>query len=130
MNENKSFEVTEYSNPDMSYAEAYQVIRQIVTDMVNDKPTVGMWVDMSGNQLKVHYHDYVQNLPVHLKEIADRSETAFKELAKHIKAEFKTRTGIVLKLVEKKDLNNYTVEKVSLNERYYYRAWHVYEVRF
>jgi len=130
MNELKSFETTEYSSPEMGYAEAYQVIRQIMVDMVHDKPTVGMWVDMSGNQLKVHYHDFVVMLPVHLKETTERAETAFKELAKHLKSEFKKRTGQTLSLVEQKDLQNYTIEKVSLNERYYYRAWRVYEVRF
>jgi hypothetical protein len=130
MNEFKTFETTEYSDPEMGFADAARVIRQIVVDMVHDKPTVGMWVDMSGNQLKIHYHDYVVMLPVHLKATTERADTAFKELVKHIKSEFKDRTGKALKLVEKKDLANYTVEKVSLNERYYYRAWSVYEVSF
>lgn len=130
MNENHSFETTDYSSPEMSMADAYQVIRQIVVDMVHDVPTVGVHADMTGNQLKLHYMDYVQNLPVHLKQTVDRSETALRELAKHIKAEFKSRTGKVLRLKEDKDLHNYTVEKVSLNERYYYRSWRVYEVSF
>lgn len=130
MNETNSFETTEYSDPEIGYAEAYKVIRQIMVDMIHDKPTVGMWADMSGDQLKLHYLDYVTNLPVHIKETTERAETAFKELVKHLKAEFKDRTGKTLKLVEKKESANYTVEKVSLNERYYYRAWRVYEVRF
>lgn len=130
MNENHTFDVTQYSSPEMNFADAYQVIRQIVVDMVHDVPTVGVWVDMTGNQLKLHYMDYVQNLPVHLRATTDRADTALKELEKHIKAEFKRRTGKALKLKEQKDLANYTVEKVSLNERYYYRSWRVFEASF
>jgi len=130
MNELKSFEKTEYSDPEMGYAEVNQVIRQIMVDMTHDKPTVGMWTSMSGDQLKIHYHDYVRMLPVHIKETSATAEEAFKGLKKHIQGEFKTRTGKDLKLVEKKDLANYTIEKVSLNERYYFRSWKVYEVRF
>jgi hypothetical protein len=130
MNENKSFEVTEYSNPEMSYADAYQVIRQIMVDMVHDVPTVGVWIDMTGNQLKIHYHDYVVKLPQVMKQTVDRSETAISEVMKHIKAEFKRRTGKALKLKEDKELYNYSVEKVSLNERYYFKCWRVFEVSF
>lgn len=130
MNENHSFETTEYSSPDMNMADAYQVIRQIVVDMVHDVPNVGVSADMSGDQLKLHYMDYVANLPVHMKETSARGDAALKELAKHIKAEFKNRTGTTLKLKELKDLENYTVEKVSLNERYYYRLWRCYTVSF
>lgn len=130
MNENHSFERTEYSDPEMSMADAYQVLRQIMVDMDHDVPNVGVWADMTGNQLKLHYMDYVQNLPVHLKTTVDRANTALTELKKHLKAEFKRRTGKTLKLDEQKDLENYTVEKVSLNERYYYRTWRVFEVSF
>jgi hypothetical protein len=130
MNENHSFETTEYSNPEMSFADAYQVIRQIMVDMVHDVPSVGVWADMSGDQLKLHYMDYVTNLPVHLKATVERADTALKELKKHVAAEFKRRTGSTLKLKEEKDLENYTVEKVSLNERYYYRTWRVFTVSF
>jgi len=130
MNENHSFDRTEYSSPEMNFADAYQVIRQIVVDMVHDVPNVGVWADMSGDQLKLHYHDYVMNLPVHLKDTVARADTAFKELKKHIQAEFKDRTGKALKLKEHKELENYSVEKVSLNERYYYKAWRVYSVSF
>jgi uncharacterized protein with von Willebrand factor type A (vWA) domain len=130
MNENHSFDRTEYSDPDINHADAHQIIRQITVDMVHDVPTVGMWTSMTGNQLKIHYHDYVMNLPVHLKETVERSETAFKELVKYLKNEFKRRAGKTLTLKEDKDLHNYTVEKVSLNERYYYRAWRVYDVSF
>ena len=130
MNENHSFDTTEYSNPEMSFADAYQVIRQIMVDMVHDVPNVGVWADMSGDQLKLHYMDYVNNLPVHLKETVARADMALKELKKHITAEFKRRTGTALKLKEHKELENYTVEKVSLNERYYYRTWRVFTASF
>lgn len=130
MNENHSFDKTEYSSPEMSFADAYQIIRQILVDMTHDVPTVGVWSDMTGNQLKLHYHDYVVNLPANLRATVDRSDTALRELVKHIKSEFKDRTGKALKLKEQKDLSNYTVEKVSLNDRYYYRTWRVYDVSF
>jgi len=125
-----SFEVTEYSKPDMDYAQAAGVIKQIIVDMVHDVPTVGVWSSMTGNQLRLHYHDYVMMLPVHMRETAERSEKTLKELAKHLKSEFKKRTGHTLKLVEKKDLANYTIEKVSLNERYYYKSWMAFELSF
>jgi hypothetical protein len=130
MNENHSFDVTQYSDPEMGYAEAARVIKQITVDMVHDKPSIGMWSTMVGNHLRLHYHEYVMNLPVHIKETAGRADDAFKALSKHIRNEFKIRTGKALKLIERDEFDNYTVEKVSLNERYYYRTWRVYEVSF
>jgi len=128
MNANIGFDTTEYSDPEMSFADVYSVIRQIMVDMQHDVPTVGVHADMTGNQLKLHYMDYVVNLPVHLKETVARADTALRELKKHITSEFKRRAGRPLRLKELKDLENYTVEKVSINERYYYRTWRVFEV--
>lgn len=131
----KSFERTEYSGDQLDFGQAYGVIRQILVDMEHDKPSTGMSVSMTGNVLRIHYLDYVQNLPVHIRTTTERSITAFREMRKHIIAEFKRRTGKTLDLREdppeaKQLEKNYTVEKVSLNERYYYRAWRTYEVSF
>jgi hypothetical protein len=56
------------------------------------------------------------------------------ESVKYLKKEFRARTGKALKLtlsggdITEQTDRNYTVQKVSLNERYYYNAWRVFTV--
>jgi hypothetical protein len=49
-------------------------------------------------------------------------------MVKHLKKEYKARTKKTLNLKENKERANYTVQKVSLNERYYYVSWRCYEL--
>lgn len=128
--EPQGFEKTEYSKPALDANKAYQVIRQVFFDRQKANPAFGVWADMAGSELKVHYHAYEMQVPRRYAQVAEQGETALKEAVKLLKAEFKARTGSDLKLKELKDLANHTCEKVSLNERYYYRCWKVFEVSF
>ena len=124
----QSFEVAEYSDTEMGIQEAHKVIIQIFKDIGRDVPNCAVWADISGDLLKIHFHTYVVNLPVHMKRIEEEANEALKQAVAHLKKEFKSRTGQALKISEEKELANRTVEKVSLNERYYYRAWRVFQI--
>lgn len=121
--EPQTFEVAAYSDVDFGIAEANKVIKQIFADIARDAPAHAVWATMSGPQLKIIYHTYVVNLPQHRKVIEEQSNEIFKSTISHLKKEFKSRTGKALKLTEEKEMANSAVEKVSLNERYYFRAW-------
>ena len=128
--EPKSYEVTEYSDPVLDAATAYKVIRQIFYEYARGPAKHAVWADMSGDQLKLHYHSYEMFLPSRMKQVQDEAKQILDAAASELKKEFKARTGQALKLKENKELSNYTVEKVSLNERYYYKAWRFYSVSF
>lgn len=126
----QSYEVTEYSEPALDAGLAYGAIRQIFADLIRDVPSVGVWADVSGNLLKIHYHCYEMFLPTRLHDIEASANDVLKKTVSMLKKEFRARTKHDLVLKEKKDLADRTVEKVSLNERYYYRCWRVYEMSF
>jgi RIO-like serine/threonine protein kinase len=126
--EPQTFEVAGYSDVEFGVAEAYKVIKQIFADLGRDAPAHAVWADMTGDLLKIHYHTYVINLPVHYKKVEEEANEILKRTVTHLKKEFKSRTGKALKITEQKDLANHAVEKVSLNERYYYKAWCVYSL--
>jgi hypothetical protein len=127
-NKPESFEIAEYSPPELGINETFQIIKQITEEIIKVNPTVGVWVDMSGDMLRVHYHAYEIHLPSRVKDVQAVAEETMKKYVSHLKSEFKARTKKPLDIKEKKELANYTVEKVSLNERYYYRAWRFYEL--
>lgn len=124
----ETFEKTEYSKPALDLGQVSGVVKQIFIELQRTRPNIAIWADMQGDLLKLHYKAYVMHLPVRLKQVEEEANGLMKEAMKHLKSEFKSKTKADLKVVEKKDLANYTVEKVSLNERYYYTRWCVYEV--
>lgn len=130
--EAQSFEVAGYSDPVLDTNTAYKTIRQIFVELKGNGSTAqnSVWADMSGDKLKLHYHSYEMFLPTRMKEVTDQSNTVMDETLKLLKKEFKAKTGSTLKLTEDKSLGNYAVEKVSLNERYYYKAWRFFTVSF
>lgn len=128
--EAQSFEVAPYSDVEFGIAEAQKVIAQIFRDIVRDAPAHAVWADLTGDTLKIHYHTYVMHLPSRRKLIAEEANDVFKQTVAYLKKEFKARTGKALKLSEQKELANDAVEKVSLNERYYYKAWRFYKLGF
>lgn len=132
-NEPQTFEVTEYSDPEFGIVEAHQVIMQIFKDLARDMPAQAVWAKMSGDQLTINYHTYEMHVPVKMAQISEEGRTIIKEAEKHLKKEFRSRTGVALKLkmepsLEEQVKRNYTVQKVSLNERYYYNAWRTFTV--
>ena len=128
--EPQTFEVAEYSDVDFGIAEAHKVIRQIFSDLVRDCPAHAVWGDFTDGHLKIHYLTYTMYLPGRVQQVEEEANEIFKQTVTHLKKEFKSRTGKALKLSEEKDLGNSTVEKVSLNSRYTYRAWKFYGVSF
>jgi len=126
----QSYEVAEYSKPELDTAQAYGVIKQIFSEFCRDQSKYAVWADWTGNKVKIHYHSYEMFLPERMKDVHETAKTILDETVKMLKREFKARTGKALKLVENKDLSDYTTEKVSLNQRYYYKAWRFYTVSF
>lgn len=129
MNKPESFEVTEYEGDNSEY-EKVAAIKQIVTDLARTTPSGAVTSKLAGNRLTIQYHCYEMHLSDHqrLRAVADQAEAVFRETLKVLKKEFKAKKLGALNLKELKDQANHTVEKVSLNERYHYLAWRVYEI--
>lgn len=128
--EAQSYEVAGYSDTDFGTTEAYKVIKQIFSEMARDAPAHAVRVEMTGDVLRVHYLTYVAHLPVHMKRIHEEAHDVLKNTVSFLKKEFKDRTKKTLKLKEIPELAGDAAEKVSLNERYYYKAWRCYSVDF
>lgn len=121
----ESFEITEYSGEQV---DAPKVVAQIVADKVKESPAHSLMVSFTGNMMTLKYQCYEMHLPSRIKQVVDLSQDVFRESLSHIKKEFKKRTKKTLTLKEQKDLANYSVQKVSLNERYYAIFWRIYEL--
>jgi len=128
MQKPESFEVTEYADPKKSY-DKFSVIYQIIENKVRENPTFGCRVSFVGNMLKLYFHCYEMHLPVRMKEIEKLAHDSLNEAVKMIKKEFKTITKEKIELKEDKTKANYTVQKVSLNERYYVVYWRFFELQ-
>lgn len=128
----ESFEVTEYGpekdKKDLILRE-YSVIKEIVSELSSRTPAHGFQVKIGGpGLLQLVFHCYEMHLPRRMAEVAHQAKSLLDDAAKEIKKEFKARTGETLKLKELKEMANFTVEKVSLNERYYFVSWRCYEL--
>lgn len=123
----EGFEVTEYGKPHEIF-DVYSVVNQIMLDKGRESPSCGVRVAFVGDMLKVYFHSYEMHLPTRMKEVESFANDSLKEAIKHIKKEYKSRTRKDLDLKEKKELANYTAQKVSLNERFYVVFWRFYEL--
>ena len=128
--EPQSYEIAEYSEPELDNNEAYRVIKQIFVDIQRGQAQNAVWADWTGDMLKIHYHSYEMFLPENIRQIEERADEIIKNTVKMIKKEFKDRTGKALKLVEQKDMVDSAREKVSLNQRFYFKAWRFYKISF
>jgi hypothetical protein len=128
--EPKTFEVAEYSDPVLDANTAYKTVRQIFAEYARDSAQYAVWADMSGDKLKIHFNSYEMFLPTRMNQVEEQSKQILDSTVKELKNEFKKRTGKALKLVEDKELANYSVEKVSLNDRYMYKTWRFYKMSF
>ena len=126
--EPESYETTNYGDENELYNK-YAVIKQIVADKVREKANVGCGVQFVGDFLKINYQTYEMNMHNRIREVQKTAHDTIKELVKHIKKEFKSRTGKVLDLKEVKEKSDYRIEKVSLNERYYFISWCLYDIK-
>lgn len=125
--EPESFEVTEYSGKDR-LDRAQSAIQEIVAAKVSKIPSANVRVAFTGNLVKLTYHCYEMHLPMRMKQVESDSDTILKEMVKVLKKEYKAKTGEALVLKELKELANHSVQKVSLNERYYYAGWRFFEL--
>ena len=128
--EPKTFEITEYSPAVLDMNTAFKTIKQIFSEYARGPAKHAVWVDMSGDKLKLHYHSYEMFLPERMREIEERADEIIKNTVKMMKKEFKDRTGATLKLVEQKELADSAREKVSLNQRFYFKAWRFFKISF
>jgi hypothetical protein len=78
--------------------------------------------------MRVQLTMFEMHLPRRMKEVEDVAFKLLKGYVSEVKKEFKKRSKRDLKLKEIKDKADYTVSKVSMNERYYYVCWHLYEL--
>lgn len=129
MEKPESFEIAEYNDVREPY-EKYQVLRQIIEDHRHDVPvtTCSYKVDFVGDQMKVYYMSYEPMLPHRMKEVEKQSNDAHKEILRHLKKEYRSRTKNAVGLTEQKEKADYTVNKVSLNERYMFVSWRFYKL--
>jgi hypothetical protein len=131
--EAQGYEVAGYSEPVLDAAQAYKVVKQIMLDWRNERgnaATQSCWADMTGDQLKLHYHGYEMMLPTRVAQAQDRAKQMLDEALRLLKKEFKERTGSALTLKENKELADYSIQKLSLNERYEFKSWRFYTLSF
>jgi hypothetical protein len=129
MDKPESFEIQEYNDVKEPY-ETFQAIKQIVQDM-KDAPhmaTQAFKVDFLGDMMKVTLTLFEMNLPQRFTEVQEMASKLTKSYVSELKKAFKKKVKRDLKLKEVKDRSDYTVQKVSLNERYYYINWCMYEL--
>lgn len=98
------------------------LIHQVVKDKEREQPSVGVVASTQGNYLYLKYHCYETFLGdrARLDALIKEAEKHMKEFVKYLKAEYKKRSGKTLSLSEDKEKRDYSVQKVSLNERYYF----------
>jgi NADH:ubiquinone oxidoreductase subunit D len=130
MDKPESFEVQEYNDVREPY-DTYKVLKQIVQDRKDEDhvTTHSIRVDFVGDQMKVFYQCYEMMLPHRMAEVEKQASDAHREFLSYLKKEFKKRAKHPLSVTEQKDLADYTVQKVSLNERYYYCSWRYYTIK-
>lgn len=93
-------------------------------------PAGNVLLKRSGDRVFVEYHRYDTSLDNRgrLESLCGDVEKLIKDYLKSLKKEVKKRTKKAVKFKELKELGNYSVEKVSLNDRWYLIMWRVYDV--
>jgi hypothetical protein len=128
MNKPESFEVAEYANEQEFLDYKIGAIKEIVDQCKKDSPSMSFSVSFNGNQVKLTYHSYEMHLPLKIKDVQEAAQKNLNNLVKLLKKEFKSKVKETLELKELKDLASYSVQKVSLNERYYFASWRCFEL--
>ena len=125
----ESYEVASYSEDSNKEYDKIAVINQIMKDKAKESPEFAIFCKFTGNFLQIYYNYYGMCVPVRMKEIERQAKEILDESIKFLKKEFKLKTKDNLNLKEDKSKANYTLQKVSLNERYYYVSWRFYELQ-
>lgn len=123
--EPQSFEKQEYEEDrkDLLTSAIHQAAREI-----ERTPVSGIMVKTEGDSLRLLYHCYEMHAHRRFKEIESLANDALNSGLSQLKKEVKKISRQTLDLKEQKDKRDYTVQKVSLNERYYVVFWRVYEI--
>ncbi len=127
MDSPESFETTEYGDENTD-AERVEVIAQIVKDRVRENPAHAMVVSFMGTRMILKYHCYEMHLPTRMKQVEATANDVFRETVTQVKKEFKKRTKRPLDLKELKEAAVHSVQKVSMNERFYAIFCRTYEM--
>ena len=106
--------------------ETYSAIVEIVRDMSRASPSCGITVKFQGHLMTLYYHTTESHLHAKMQEVEKQANDALNKALSHIKKEFKKRLKRDLDPVEKRDNRNHSVQKTSLNERYYLTFWRSY----
>lgn len=125
---NRSFDIQGGENePDVISA-----IVQSHNDLKKDfgGAAAGIILKLNGNRAFLEYHSYDTSLDNRgrLEDLCKSAEKILGDYLKALKKAIKKSTKVGLKFKELKELKNYTVDKVSLNDRWYLRFWRVYEI--
>lgn len=123
----ESFEVTEYGTK-YRPQDRFGLIYQIIEQMQRESPVYGCRASFSGNLLRITYNCYESMLPTRMRQVEDQAKQVLNSCISLLKKEYRRLSGKVLTLNEQKNLANYTVQKVSLNERYIFSSWRFYEL--
>ncbi len=127
--EPESFEKTDYGHEGSDEYDKLAAIKQVASEIVKANPHHGFLVEfVEGDKLKVTYVTMEVSLPSKITAVQEQARKLMSEFIKTLKADFRKKTKKTLTLKELKDRQDYAVEKVSLNERYYFRQWNIYEI--
>jgi len=132
MRDSDSFDVTEYGGVEGDknnlINEKLSVIETLVRDYVRKQPNIGVHVKYTRDLVRVTFACYEMHLPVKMRETEQLARQTLDDVVRSIKKGSKSMTKGGISLTEQRELANYTVQKVSLNERYLYTCWRFYKI--
>lgn len=110
-------------------SDVMSAIKQVSEEIVPPNPSVGFQLRFFGEEMmSLTFHTYEMDLPQRCKQVRDVANDLMKDYVKRLKKDYKSFTGKALKMTEQKDDAHESTEKVSLNNRYYFRLTRVYKV--
>lgn len=131
MEDAKGFEVTEYGKGSDERAKRSAILTA-VSRMERDNPTVAIRAKFEGLLMKLTYHSYEMGVASNIKDVTQRANRSLDEALKYIKREYREYYAgdgpPRVDFKELKEKRDHTVQKVSMNERYYVLFWRVYRV--
>ncbi len=130
MEKPEGFEITEYGQDHEIPGRVQGVILEIIEAMTQENPALGVRVTFTGSLMRLTYSSYEMFLSQQgrIQEVQRICKMTLDEAVKVLKKEFKSKAGETLSISEKKEMANYDVQKVSLNERYVFSSWRFYEI--
>lgn len=126
MDEAQGYEV---QGEDEQERDVLSIAAQAVQDVKREDPSFGFTAKFHGESLMtLSYHSSQVDMPNRQAEAEHEADQRFKAFEKAYKAAYKDICGKAAKLKEDKDQRRESVQKVSLNNRYYYIKTRTYSV--